>query len=250
MTGRSIFLLVSVAALASAAEGIPGWTEVLDGVLRRAEAHSAGEAAEPDPPRKSTALTPPAVDQFAAYFRGPGAGTWSASLRRLEPIRSTVERIFDEEGVPRELLWLGLVESGYNPAARSPKDALGVWQLMPATARRFGLEVGTLDERTDVVKSTRAAAKYLRFLYATFADWHLAFAAYNAGEGRVESAIARAGTRDFWKLAGSGHLPRETAAYVPAVLAAQHIGTGATVAQAGSERSRAKVLHAPFTLSP
>ena len=244
-------LLAVVPAIA--AEGIPEWPRVLDRVLKRAQAEAATGRAEPAAQTPSSEGKPPlhpAVNQFVRYFQGAGAGTWRASLRRLEPMRPMIEGIFDEEGVPRDLLWLGLVESGYRPSARSPKNAAGVWQFIPDTARRFGLSVGREDERLDTVKATRAAAKYLRFLYQTFGDWHLALAAYNAGEGRVEAAIARGGTRDFWTLSSVGHLPRETVAYVPAVLAARWLGSGETLATVAAPPSRAAVVQAPFSLSP
>jgi membrane-bound lytic murein transglycosylase D len=112
------------------------------------------------------------------------------------------------------------VESNFNPLALSPKGARGLWQLMPETARRYGLLVEPLkDERTDPVKSTFAAAAYMKDLYTQFQDWPLALAAYNAGEDRVARAMSRTGARDFWTLRRRAALPDETLRYVPAVLA-------------------------------
>ena len=133
---------------------------------------------------------------------------------------STVARILENQGLPPSLLGVAAVESGLNPAALSPKGALGMWQLMPETARRYGLEVSALrDERSDPVKSTYAAASYMKDLYAQFGDWPLALAAYNAGEDRVQQALKRLGARDFWTLSAHSALPDETRRYVPAVLA-------------------------------
>jgi membrane-bound lytic murein transglycosylase D len=243
-----LLVLLAVTPAARAVEGIPGWSRVLDGVLKRAEADAARERSSAPAAPKTPAMHP-AVAQFVRYYESAGAPAWSNSVRRLEPMRDAVERTFDEEGVPRELIWLGLVESGYRATARSPKNAVGVWQFIPETARRFGLAVHQdSDERTDTPKATRAGARYLRFLYETFGDWHLSLAAYNAGEARVQAAIRRAGTRDFWSLAERGYLPRETRAYVPAVLAAQVLGRGGAVPDLPAVR--AAVLEAPFSLSP
>lgn len=132
----------------------------------------------------------------------------------------TLTSILREKGLPASLLGVAEVESGFNPRALSPQGARGLWQLMPETARRYGLVVERqIDERIDPVKSTFAAAEYMKDLYARFGDWPLALAAYNAGEDRVERALRRVGTRDFWTLRQQGVLPDETLRYVPAVLA-------------------------------
>jgi soluble lytic murein transglycosylase-like protein len=133
---------------------------------------------------------------------------------------NTLARILAEERVPIELLAVALVESGFNPLALSPKGARGIWQLMPATAQRYGLTVEPMnDHRTSPEHSTRAAARYLRDLYRQFGDWKLALAAYNWGEDKVQRVINRTGIRDFDELTRRGLLPLETRKYVPAVLA-------------------------------
>lgn len=140
-----------------------------------------------------------------------------AAIQRVQQLRPTIEPILRQEGVPSELSAIVLVESGGQLTALSPKGARGVWQFMPDTARRYGLAVtADRDERIEVVKSTRAAARYLRDLYQQFGDWRLAFAAYNAGEQAVEQAAARTGRRDFSALRRA--LPQETRSYVFAVL--------------------------------
>jgi hypothetical protein len=137
---------------------------------------------------------------------------------RGSPWLPLITSIFREQGLPTELVGVAAVESGFNPSAVSLKGARGIWQLMPETARRFGLEVNTSrDDRTNPLKSTLAAAQYLKSLYAQFGDWPLALAAYNAGESRVHKSLHDYGTRDFRTL--SRALPQETRRYIPAVLA-------------------------------
>lgn len=220
MAARILSALIATTLAGAAADAQQPWEQALDAMLERA---SRAPIAEAVPPPAAAQAPHPMVSEFIRYFSGPGGSHYRASMRRLEPHRRSFEEIFRREGVPPQIIHLGLVESGFDPAARSPKDAVGVWQLIPDTARRFGLEVGARDDRTDPLKSATAAARYLKFLYGTFGDWPLALAAYNAGERRVQEAMDRLQTRDFWRLAAAGLLPRETRGYVPAVLAVQHL---------------------------
>jgi len=143
----------------------------------------------------------------------------AAAINRVQQLRPILEPILHEERVPTELAAVALVESGGQPNALSAKGARGIWQFMPDTARRYGLIVSPeRDERLDVQRSTRAAARYLRDLYGQFGDWQLTFAAYNAGEDLVQRAIERSGTRDFRLLSSGRSLPLETRRYVPAVI--------------------------------
>lgn len=128
-----------------------------------------------------------------------------------------LKKVFQSEGLPPELVWMAEVESSLNPAAVSPVGALGLFQLMPATARRFGLRTGFFDERKNPEKSARAAAQYLKFLYRAMGSWPLALAAYNAGEGRVGTLVKRKKQASFEGIAND--LPLETQMYVPKVMA-------------------------------
>ncbi len=145
---------------------------------------------------------------------------------RLELLRPVVDPILRNHGVPVDLAAVVLVESGARADALSPKGARGLWQLMPDTARRYGLRVDDIqDDRLDLIKATDAAARYLHDLYAQFGDWKLALAAYNTGEANVGAAILKAHTQDFDQLTRLGMLPLETRSYVPRVMAAaQSIG--------------------------
>ena len=133
------------------------------------------------------------------------------------------EEALDKQGLPLELKYLPVIESALNPLAVSRAGATGLWQFMLRTGKGYGLQVNSLvDERRDPYKSTEAAARYLRDLYAIYGDWTLVIAAYNCGPGNVNKAIARSGgKRDYWQI--YYHLPRETRGYVPAFIAANYI---------------------------
>ena len=156
------------------------------------------------------------------YVRTITEGRLARSGRYLPMILD----VFKEKGLPEELVFTAMVESGFNPVAVSHAGAKGLWQFMAPTARLYGLRVDRwLDERLDPEKSTVAAANYLRDLYNTFGSWELAQAAYNAGEVRVQQAIQGTGSRDFWVLhRRSPHLLPETKNFVPAIQAATLIG--------------------------
>ncbi len=144
-----------------------------------------------------------------------------AGIARVEQLRPTIEPILRREGIPTELSAIVLVESGGNTLALSKKGARGAWQLMPETARRYGLVVNDIrDDRIDIQRSTSAAARYLKDLYTRFGNWPLAVAAYNAGEALIQGAIDRTASRDFALISNARRIPAETRNYVPAVWAA------------------------------
>jgi membrane-bound lytic murein transglycosylase D len=148
-------------------------------------------------------------------------GVISRGLSRSGRFMPMIHRIFGEEGIPKDLAQIALIESSFLPHARSPVAAHGIWQFMPRTGRQFGLTANAIvDERSDPEKATRAAARYLSYLHELFNDWYLAMAAYNAGEGKILRAIQRTGAKDFWELSASGTIRPQTQNYVPAVIAA------------------------------
>ena len=128
-----------------------------------------------------------------------------------------LKKVFVKEGVPQQWVWMAEVESALNPRAKSSAGAVGLFQLMPGTARRFGLQTTPVDDRMQPEKSAGAAAQYLKFLHREFGCWSLALAAYNAGEGRVKEIMKKRKARTFNEV--ERYLPSETRAYVPKVMA-------------------------------
>ena len=151
------------------------------------------------------------------FFQTRGRQTFAIWLQRAGRYRTLITDILQREGMPSDLFYLAVIESGLNPRAYSRSRAVGLWQFMAHTGRMMGLKrTHWIDERRDPIKATVAASRYLKDLLAEFGDWRLALAAYNAGPGRVRRTIARAGTNDYWQL----DLPRETKNYVPLFMAA------------------------------
>jgi hypothetical protein len=167
------------------------------------------------------------------------------ALERLNPIRGTLEKILESEGVPKQLLAVVLVESAAQPFALSKRHARGLWQFMPETARQYGLQVGPdRDDRVDMERASRAAGWYLRELYCRFENWPLALAAYNAGPEAVQRALARSKANTFWQLSAGRQLPEETRKYVPAVLAAAKLFNLSPLQQNGLFQSPAVSIYA------
>jgi membrane-bound lytic murein transglycosylase D len=161
------------------------------------------------------------VLRYVKYFSSErGRRIIANGLRRAGRYRSLIQRILDEEGVPQELIHLAQAESGFMPRAVSRKKATGMWQFMQFRGREYGLvQTRSSDDRLDPEKATRAAARHLRDLYQKFGDWYLAMAAYNCGPGVIERAVQRTGYADYWELKRRNVLPKETANYIPIIIA-------------------------------
>jgi membrane-bound lytic murein transglycosylase D len=166
----------------------------------------------------------PRVDDFVARFQTSLRGFFTRALSRSGRYVPRMSSILQKEGLPQELAYLPLIESGFSVHAVSRAGAVGPWQLIPGTGRRYGLRIDRyVDERRDPVKSTQAAARYLKDLYNMFGDWHLSLAAYNTGEGNIARILEKGRADDFWEMSDRGYLYRETRDFVPGFLAALQI---------------------------
>ena len=164
------------------------------------------------------------VSQWLQYFQTKGEnwfGTWLEKSSRYMPY---IQRELKAHGLPQDLAFMVMIESGFEAGARSHAGAVGPWQFIQPTGERYGLKVlWWLDERKDLSKSTRAAIRYLKDLYREFGSWYLVAASYNMGENGLRRQIQKYKTRDFWQLSRLGALPQETIDYVPKILAAMMI---------------------------
>jgi membrane-bound lytic murein transglycosylase D len=213
-----------------ALRALPGGEEYADWLQERidyieaaAEVSSAPSQPAPAPPPEpgEIVVKAPAVPYYDLWVR-------RVQARPLPPLAGKylpdVRAAFEAEGLPPEIAWVAEVESTFNPGARSPAGAKGLFQMMPETARSLGLKTFLPDERTDAIKSAHAAARYLRALHGKFGTWPLAFAAYNAGEGRVRRLLKQRDGTTFASIASA--LPSETRMYVPKVCATIAVRTG------------------------
>ena len=194
--------------------------------------YEAPRAAEPSIPVISPVIVPylenavasQAVERNISLFSNKIRDRFALYLSRSGKYLDIMKDILRKKDVPEDIVFLSLIESGFNPNAYSIAHAAGPWQFIASTARRYGLEIDWWkDERRDPIKSTEAAADYLKDLYDMFGSWNLAMAAYNAGEGKILKAMRRSKADDYWALLGTKHIRRETKEYVPRFIAASMI---------------------------
>jgi membrane-bound lytic murein transglycosylase D len=158
----------------------------------------------------------PAIDYWTRRFSGEKHKSFQIQLDRARDYVVPCQEIFRQQGLPEDLVYVALVESGFTPTARSHANAVGMFQFISTTGKRYRLEQNQwIDERRHPFKAARAAGEYLSFLYDTFGSWPLALAGYNCGEKAVQAALDQSGLKTFWELARSGYLPAETREYVP-----------------------------------
>ncbi|MEK7282558.1 MAG: LysM peptidoglycan-binding domain-containing protein, partial [Acidobacteriota bacterium] len=162
----------------------------------------------------------PRVLAYIEAFQTRLRSDFEAGLKRSGAYLPMIKKVFREEGLPEDLAYMAHQESAFKVNAYSRARAKGMWQFMSFTGRKYGLKNDLwVDERGDFEKATRAATAYLKDLYARYGDWHLAMAAYNAGEGKIDRALARARAKDYWALLKTRYIRTETKWYVPAILA-------------------------------
>jgi len=165
------------------------------------------------------------VQRWMEYFLGRGRKHYVRYLGRKPRFEPMISAALAEAGLPQDLIYQAMIESGFNTHAYSWAKAAGVWQFIPGTGRHFGMRIDWwVDMRRDPAEATRGASEYMTYLYEMFDDWYLASAAYNAGEGKIQRAIKRYDTRDFWELCQGDYLKPETKNYVPKILAAAILG--------------------------
>jgi hypothetical protein len=177
-------------------------------------------------PQTTFDLHKPEVETRVARFQTHLRDFFDRALLRSAKYVPTITEILVREGLPAELAYVPLIESGYRPQAVSPAGAVGPWQFISETGKRYGLRIDSMvDERRDPIKSTQAAVQYLKDLHGMFGDWELSLAAYNSGEYRVARILAETDVDDFWDMRDRGYLPSETSEYVPRFLAAVRIAS-------------------------
>jgi len=205
---------------------IPAPPPTLSSRFIETETHEKLSEFESKNPMKNLARTRNAyVDKWINFFSDSDQSRFQRHLNRASPYEKVVKSILKSKGLPPEIFYLGIVESGYRTDAKSTAQAVGVWQFIKGTGKRYGLKMNSyVDERRDPYRSTEAAALYLKDLYNVFNSWELALAAYNAGEGRILRAVMRGKSRNFWDLANGGFLPEETLNYVPKFIAVATLG--------------------------
>ena len=162
-----------------------------------------------------------AVKKWIRYYQTRGKASFRRYLERSSRYAPFIKNKLHENNLPQDLFYVAMIESGFTPSATSSANAVGIWQFIAPTARRYGLKVNWwVDERRDFTKATRAAIRYKKDLYKMFGSWHLVSASYNTGENRIHRLIRKHKTNNFWDLAERKALAQETIDYVPKIIAA------------------------------
>jgi membrane-bound lytic murein transglycosylase D len=197
-------------------------------------------AVEPEAPTWDIPITMnDAVERWLRYFQTDGRQNFAIWLSRSGRYEPMMRAIFRDAGLPEDLVYLSMIESGFSPRAYSRARAVGLWQFISSTGRLYDLQISYwVDERRDPILATKAAATHLRDLYDEFGSWYLAAAAYNGGANRVRRGISRTGSDDFWTLSQRRYLRRETRNYVPKLIAA------ALIAKQPEQHSFFEIEHA------
>lgn len=164
------------------------------------------------------------VKTWITYFQNDGKKWYTRWLERSHRYLPVMQKVLQQRGLPQDLAYIAMIESGFSPHAVSSASAVGYWQFIKTTANRYGLKTTWwLDERRDFAKSTTAASRYLGDLYKMFGSWYLTASAYNMGEGRLKRLIKKHNTNNYWVLSKKKDFPRETSDYIPKLLAAMLI---------------------------
>lgn len=186
------------------------------------------------------------INFWIKYYTGRGKRTLEKFLSNGEKYKPIIIDILKQHNLPEELFYVGLIESGYMNHAKSHAGAVGPWQFMPDTARRYGLKVTrSIDERKNIYKSTQAAALFFQDLYNIFGSWELALAAYNAGEYGIIRRIRGANTRDYYELSARKIIPKETRHYVPKVIASMYVSKNLEKYNVNHKKGHGKIYHRP-----
>jgi membrane-bound lytic murein transglycosylase D len=166
----------------------------------------------------------PLVEKWIDYFKGKGRPHMEHYLARSTRYEKLMKKVLRDSGLPEDVFYIAMIESGFSSRAVSNASAVGYWQFIRGTGKRYGLQIDRfVDERRDPVLATQAAADYFKGLYSVFGSWYLAMASYNVGENRVKKEVMNHYTRDFWELAKKNRFPKETINYIPKFIAAKLI---------------------------
>ena len=217
------FLMFFMVSCATSRNHIENSDIETDGSLPKVEllAENLDEPSSSHPTFNIPIVVNEAVERFIHYFQTSNRRHFTRWLERSSRYIPVMQEILKEQGLPTDLVYLAMIESGFNHQALSWASAVGPWQFIRGTAQRYGLKINWwIDERKDPLKATLAASQYLKDLYDMFNSWFLAAAGYNAGENKIKRAILKHNTQDFWELTRYRYLKPETKQYIPKFIAA------------------------------